>query len=62
LSKFGEIFVILKFFGLKDSFFCSMGSALARSLLFGALARGKLYIFGFFMKIYECLAIAKAFH
>jgi len=62
LSEFGENFVILKFFGLKNSFFHSMGSAPARSLLFETLARGKLYIFGFFMKIYVCSAISEAFH
>ena len=39
-----------------------MGSAPARSLLFEELSGGKLYIFGFVMKIYVCSEIAEAFH
>jgi len=64
-SEFEQIrrnFCHFEIFGLKNSFFRSMGSAPARSLLFETLAGGKLYIFGFVMKIYVCLAIAEAFH
>ena len=39
-----------------------MSSASTRSLMIGTLAGGKLYIFGFFMEIYACSSMAKAFH
>ena len=64
-SEFEQIrrnFCHFEIFGPKNSFFRSMGSVLARFLLIGTLARGKICIFGFFMVSYACSIIAEAFH
>ena len=49
-------------FWSQNRFSCPTRSATLRALTFERSSGGKLDIFGFFMKMYSCLAMAERFH
>ena len=64
-SKFEQIqrnFCHFEIFWSKNRFFSYTSSASTCSLFFGTLAEGKIYISRFFMVIFACSSISKAFH
>ena len=62
MSKFGEIFVILKYFGPRTDFSAIWVARRCAHFFFGTLAEGNICIFGFFMVSYASSGITEAFH
>ena len=60
-KNLGQFFHFLEFLALKHRNFCPMRRATWRLLLLGASKSQKISIFGFGMKNYTCLLMAKKF-